>query len=397
MTALVAEKHLRVGMVAGEASGDYLGARLLASLPAERRAEGIGGAQMLAHGFHSHYPLAWLSVMGLVEVLAAYPKLWWCNHALRRHFLAHPPDVFIGIDAPDFNLPLEIHLRDHGIPVAHYVSPSVWAWREGRLRTIARACDVMLVLFPFEEQYYRAKGIPVVFTGHPLAEQIPLWPDQAQARRELAESGALGENPPPLDGEWIALLPGSRAGEVARLLGLFLATARQLHQSRPNARFVLPAATDALYHVIRNHQRARSAPGLSGLPVHVLQGHARTAMAAADVVLTASGTASLEAMLMKRPMVVAYRLAALTYWLAKRWVRVPHVALPNLLAGERLVPEFLQHDATPENLSRAVLHWLDHPDEAERLTRDFARLHDTLRGNSDAAAQAVLRLAGRTA
>lgn len=372
---------MRIGIIAGELSGDLLGGGLIHALRArhpDALIEGIGGPQMLAAGFHSHYPLETLSVMGLVEVLKHFPRLKKCRDSLRDHFLRHPPDVFIGIDAPDFNLGLEYALKAAGIRTVHYVSPSVWAWRQYRWRKIARACDLMLTLFPFEADFYERHNIPVRFVGHPLADDIPLQTDKRAARSSLGL---------PTEGRWVALLPGSRRNEVRQLGVAFLHTARWLLAECPDLRFVVPLA-NANLETIFTQQVAEMAPDL---PLTLLAGKSREAMAAADVVLMASGTATLEAMLLKRPMVMAYRLAELTYWLAKPLVRIAYFSLPNLLAQERLVPEFLQHQVIPEKLGAACLHWLENPAQVEALQNRFIELHHRLRlSASQQAATAVL-------
>ncbi|KHD05046.2 lipid-A-disaccharide synthase [Candidatus Thiomargarita nelsonii] len=368
---------MRIGIIAGEMSGDILGARLIQALRARHPnalIEGIGGPQMLAAGFHSLYPLETLSVMGLVEVLKHYPRLKKCRDSLRDHFLQNPPDVFIGIDAPDFNLGLEYALKAAGIPTVHYVSPSVWAWRQYRLRKIARACDLMLTLFPFEAEYYQRHNIPVRFVGHPLADDTPMDKQTARSRLGLAT-----------DGVWIAMLPGSRRNEVQQLGNPFIETARWLLAQRSDLRFVVPLANANLGKIFRQQMAGHD------LPFFIINGQSREVMAAADVVLMASGTATLEAMLLKRPMVVAYRVAPITYWLARFLVHIPFFSLPNLLAGERLVPEFLQGEVTPENLGAAVLHWLDNPSEVGALEVRFSELHQRLRP-SEQAAGAVLEI-----
>ncbi len=374
---------MRIGIIAGELSGDLLGAGLIHALRTQypdALIEGIGGPKMLAAGFQSHYPLDILSVMGLVEVLKHYPRLKKCHNSLRDYFLQQPPDVFIGIDAPDFNLGLEQALKTAGIPTVHYVSPSVWAWRQYRLRKIARACDLMLTLFPFEADYYKRHNIPVRFVGHPLADKIPLQTHQQAARNHLDL---------PLENRWIALLPGSRYHEVRQLGPPFLQTARWLLTQRPNLRFIVPLANNRLKNLF-SQQMTQIAPHL---PLKLLEGQSHEAMAAADVILMASGTATLEAMLLKRPMVVAYKTALLTYWLAKGLVHIPYFSLPNLLAQDRLIPEFLQYQVIPEKLGAAVLHWLEHPNQVEKLQHHFTELHHSLRlsANQQAAA-AVLSI-----
>ncbi len=374
---------MRIGIVAGELSGDLLGAGLIDALRAKHPdalIEGIGGPKMLAAGFQSHFPLETLSVMGLVEVLKHFFRIKKCRDSLRDHFLKHPPDVFIGIDAPDFNLGLEYALKAAGIPTVHYVSPSVWAWRKYRLRKIARACDLMLTVFPFEAEYYKKHNIPVRFVGHSLADEIPLEVDRQAARTRLDL---------PKDGILVALLPGSRENEVRQLGPPFLQTATWLLTQRPDLRFIVPLANSDLKKLFLEQLKELKPE----LPLTLLAGQSREAMAAADVVLMASGTASLEAMLLKRPVVVAYRMAKLTYWLAKLLVNVPYFSLPNLLAQQRLIPEFLQHEVIPEELGAAVLHWLDNPAQVEALQNFFGDLHKRLRLSANKeAADAVLSL-----
>lgn len=373
---------LRIGIVAGEVSGDLLGEGLIGAI--RRRVpqaafEGVAGPRMAAQGCATLYPMERLAVMGLVEVLGRYRELRAARARLIDHFLADPPDVFVGIDAPDFNLGLEARLRAAGIPTVHYVSPTVWAWRRGRLRAIERAVDLMLTLFPFEAEFYREHAVAVRYVGHPLADAIP---DHADAR---AARAALGL---PEAGELIALLPGSRESEVGRLAELFVQAAHGCLQRRPGLRFAAPFVSRAT--------RARFEAALArhpGLPCTLFDGRSREVMAAADAVLLASGTATLEAMLLKRPMVVAYRLAPLSHWLIRRLLYIDRYALPNLLAGEALVPEFVQDAATPEALGRALIELLAAPERAARLRERFGALHRTLRQDASArAAEAVLEL-----
>ena len=379
-------KPLRVGIIAGEMSGDLLGAGLIRAL-CERHPdaiiEGIGGAQMMAAGCRSLFPMEELSVMGLFEVLAHLPRLLRIRRSVTKHFLADPPDVFVGIDAPDFNLGVERRLKAAGIPTVHYVSPSVWAWRKGRIKTIARSVDHMLTLFPFEMAVYQEHHVPVSCVGHPLADLIPDHVDAASARADLHL---------PVGVPLVALLPGSRAGEVARLADIFIATVHWCAHHRPGVHFVVPLANtitrDIFVGALRRH--------MGDLPVHLIDGQARQAMAASDAVLLASGTATLEALLLKRPMVVAYRLARLTYWLARWLVHLPYFSLPNLLAERALVPEFLQDEVTPEALGSALLKSLDDTVTRQALITAFNDLHKQLRRDADhSAAAAVLQVAGR--
>ncbi len=370
-------------MVAGEASGDLLGAGLIEALR-ERfpgaQFEGVAGARMVAAGCHALYPVEELSVMGLVEVLRHLPRLLRLRADLTRHFSATRPDVFVGIDAPDFNLGLERRLKRAGIPTVHYVSPSVWAWRRGRLRGIARAVDLMLTLFPFESAFYREHGLRERYVGHPMADSIAEHIDRPAARAALKLAS---------DGELVALLPGSRRSELRYLAEPFLRTALWLRERRPALRFAAPLATPATRRMFEEI-RQRTAPDL---PVTIVEGRAREVMAAANVVLAASGTATLEAMLLKRPMVMAYRLSGFSHWLLKQLVRTPYFALPNLLANRPLVPEFIQDQVTPANLGQVLLDFLDDPERVSQLEQAFTVIHHELRRDaSRQAAQAVLEL-----
>ncbi len=379
---------MHIALVAGELSGDLLGSGLIAALKArypQARFSGIGGPGMVAQGLRSLVPMERLAVMGLVEVLRHLPELFRIRRQLYRHLLADPPQAFVGIDAPDFNLGLERRLRARGIPTAHYVSPSVWAWRPWRVRKIVRAVDLMLTLLPFEAAFYRNHGVAVRHVGHPLADMIPLRSDAMAARKSLGLEW-------PADAPLVALLPGSRTGEVGRMGALFLETANWLYARRPDLRFLIPAATPRLNEALAALRSTRA----PALPLTLIQGQSREAMAAADVVLLASGTATLEAMLLKRPMVVAYRVAPVTAWIARRLVTVSHFALPNLLAGRELVPEFFQGAATVANLGAAVLRWLDEAPARARLVAAFDALHAELRRDaSRQAAEAIAELVNR--
>jgi lipid-A-disaccharide synthase len=385
--ALSKEHAIRVGIVAGEASGDILGAGLIRALREvfpQMVVEGIGGPLMMAEGCASLFPQDRLAVMGIIEPLKRLPELLHIRRSLRAHFLDNPPDVFIGIDSPDFNLQLEYTLKQAGIKTVHYVSPSVWAWRQGRLKTIAKATDLILTLFPFEERFYRQQtqaypSLHAVCVGHSLADSIPMVTD-TQAARDVLHL--------PTDKPVIAILPGSRAGEVERMGRLFLDVARQCWQQDSNLMFVLPAANEA-----REQQLKNLLLEYKDVPVHLVSGQSQACMAASDVVLMASGTTTLEAMLLKKPMVVAYKLAALSYALISRLLKVPYVALPNLLAGELLVPEFLQSAATVDNLSHELLAIIKSVDRKQMLVKRFTDLHYDLKRNADkAAATAVIAL-----
>lgn len=369
---------LRVALVAGEASGDILGAGLMQALR-ERHPEvefiGVGGARMQAQGLVSEFPMERLAVMGLVEVLGRLRELLRRRKDLVRNLILARPDVFIGIDAPDFNLGLELQLRRAGIRTVHYVSPSVWAWRQKRVLKIKQACDLMLALFPFEAKFYEEHGVPVRFVGHPLANTIPLEADRAAARAQLGL---------PADAQVVALLPGSRGGEVGKLGALFLDTAERLLQQRPGLRFVLPCASPERRAQLEQLLQDRQ------LPLQLLDGQSHEALAACDAVLIASGTATLEALLYKRPMVVAYKVAPLTYAILKRLVKSPYISLPNLLAGRLLAPELIQDAATPEALAQHLLPLLD---DGSAQTESFDAIHRALRQDASAqAAEAVLAL-----
>ncbi|MBC3244185.1 Lipid-A-disaccharide synthase [Pseudomonas fluorescens] len=372
--------NLRIALVAGEASGDILGAGLMRALKAQHPAVefiGVGGPLMQAEGLTSYFPMERLSVMGLVEVLGRLRELLARRKLLIQTLIEERPDVFIGIDAPDFTLNIELKLRQAGIKTVHYVSPSVWAWRQKRVLKIREGCDLMLTLLPFEARFYEEKGVPVRFVGHTLADAIPLQADRAAARAELALP----------DGPLVALMPGSRGGEVGRLASVFFDAAERLQALKPGVRFVLPCASP--------QRRAQIETLLEGrnLPLTLLDGQSHLALAACDAVLIASGTATLEALLYKRPMVVAYRLAPLTFWILKRMVKSPYISLPNLLAQRLLVPELLQDDATPEALAQTLLPLID---GGEEQTRGFDDIHRTLRRDaSNQAADAVLNLIGK--
>ncbi|AVE07546.1 lipid-A-disaccharide synthase [Pseudomonas palleroniana] len=371
--------NLRIALVAGEASGDILGAGLMRALKAQHPAVefiGVGGPLMQAEGLTSYFPMERLSVMGLVEVLGRLRELLARRKLLIQTLIEEKPDVFIGIDAPDFTLNIELKLRQAGIKTVHYVSPSVWAWRQKRVLKIREGCDLMLTLLPFEARFYEEKGVPVRFVGHTLADTIPLQADRAAARAELGLA----------DGPLVALMPGSRGGEVGRLGALFFDAAERLMVLKPGVRFVLPCASP--------QRRTQIEALLDGrnLSLTLLDGQSHLALAACDAVLIASGTATLEALLYKRPMVVAYRLAPLTFWILKRMVKSPYISLPNLLAQRLLVPELLQDDATPEALAQTVLPLIE---GGEEQTRGFDDIHRTLRRDaSNQAADAVLTLIG---
>ncbi len=373
-------RPLRVALVAGETSGDILGAGLMQAIKARHpdvEFIGVGGARMEAEGLKSYFSMERLAVMGLVEVLGRLFELLGRRRQLARDLIAAQPDVFIGIDAPDFNLGLELRLRRAGIRTVHYVSPSVWAWRQKRVLKIREACDLMLTLFPFEAQFYDEHQVPVRFVGHPLADAIPQQADRVAARQALDL---------PQDEPVVALMPGSRGGEVARLGELFLDAAIRLRALRPGIRFLLPCATPE-----RREQLEQMLAGRD-LPLTLLNGRSHEALAACDAVLIASGTATLEALLYKRPMVVAYRVAPMTYRILKRLVKSPYISLPNLLAERLLVPELIQDAATAEALAQAIAPLID---GGQVQTEGFDVIHRALRRDASvSAADAVLKLAG---
>ena len=388
-------RRMRIALVAGEASGDILGAGLVAELRRrhpDAEFAGIGGDGMRAAGLDAWFDASELAVMGLAEVLRHLPRLLRLRRQLRERLLAWQPDVFIGIDAPDFNLGVERWLKQRGVRTVHYVSPSVWAWREKRAEKIGSSADRVLCLFPMEPPIYARHGVDARFVGHPLADEMPMEPDRLAARRALG----LDDDRPVL-----ALLPGSRVGEIHRLAADFLAAAAQVVAQQPQLQVVVPMANAharvAFEQVLGRHPDAAAlAPAL-----RVIDGQARTLMRASDVILLASGTATLEAMLAKRPMVVAYKVAPLTFALVKGLglLKVDHYSLPNVLAGERVVPELMQHDCTPERLAEATLAMLRDPSAEARLAHRFRALHEQLRRDASArAADAVEELMGpRTA
>lgn len=378
---------LRIALCAGEASGDGLGAGLIAALKARfPNAEfaGIGGDAMRAAGCDTWFDANELAVMGLAEVLRHLPRLLRLRKAFRQRVLDWKPDVYVGIDAPDFNLGIERWLKERGVRTVHYVSPSVWAWREKRAEKIGHSADRVLCLFPMEPPIYAKHGVDARFVGHPMADDIPLQPDRAAART------ALGL---PADARVLAVLPGSRLGEIGRLAPAFFDAARMVAAQTPGLQIVVPAANAACRQALETQFAAHGADAAWRL----LDGRAREAMIASDVVLLASGTATLEAMLCKRPMVVGYRIAPLTYRIVKGLglLKVERYALPNVLAGEDIAPELMQDDCTPDNLSTAVLRWFREPAAVAGLQPIYQQLHAQLRQDASAsAAKAVAELIG---
>ena len=376
--------RLTIALVAGETSGDILGAGLIRALKAKHpdaRFVGVAGPRMAAEGCESWYDMEELAVMGIVEVLERLPRLLKIRRDLTRRFTALKPDVFVGIDAPDFNITLEGRLKQRGIRTVHYVSPSVWAWRQKRVFKIGRATDLVLAFLPFEKAFYDRFDVPCRFIGHTMADAMPLQPDKAAARR------ALGIDPQAL---CLALLPGSRNAEVEMLSGDFLKTAQRLREKWPQLEIVVP-----LVNARRREQFERIKAAVAPeLPLHLLDGQGREAMIASDAALLASGTAALECMLAKCPMVVGYRMKPFTFWLAQRLVKTPYVSLPNLLAGRELVPELLQDECQPDRLAAALEPLLAQGATRDQLLATFTELHQQIRWNADEqAAQAVLELA----
>ena len=371
----------RIALVAGEASGDLLASHLIVALAARMpgtRFFGIGGPCMQSAGFDAWWPAEKLAVRGYVEVLGRYREITSIRARLRERLLAAPPDLFIGVDAPDFNLDLEIALRAAGVRTAHFISPSIWAWRGGRIAKIRRACEHMLCVFPFEEAIYRDAGINATYVGHPLADVIPERSDRAAAREAL---GIKAHE------RVLALLPGSRQSELARLADCFVATAKLLAGTWPGLRLVVPLASE---ETIAQWQAAVAANHATDLSILVLPRDSHTALAACDCALVASGTATLEAALFKRPLVIAYNMATLSWQMMRRMKYQPYVGLPNILCGQFVVPEFLQDDATPENLAQAVGNLLADVELRSRIEERFHRLHARLkRGMASRAAEAI--------
>jgi lipid-A-disaccharide synthase len=377
---------MRVAMVAGEASGDLLASSVLAGLKqrlggADRlQAAGIGGPAMAVQGFEAWWPSEALAVRGYAEVLREYPRLRALRSRLHERLLQWRPDVFVGVDAPDFNLDLERRLRGAGIRVAHFIGPSIWAWRGGRIDKIRRSVDHMLLVFPFEKALYDDAGIPATYCGHPLADRIPMTSDAAVARERLAL---------PVAGTVVAVLPGSRESEIHYIAPVFIETIRWLAGQRAGLCFVVPAATQRLFDRLRTLLAHARLP--DGVDCRLVLGESHAAIAAADTVLVASGTATLEVALFKKPMVIAYRMAWSSYQLMRRMGYLPWIGLPNILCSETVVPEFVQHAATPAAMGAALLAQLDDPALTERLRQRFAALHETLR--QDCASRAADALA----
>ena len=371
-----------IGIVAGEASGDLLGSQLMEALKHELpgvRFVGIGGPKMKQAGMQVLFPMEKLAVRGYVEVLRHLLEIIGIRRKLRAYFRATPPDLFIGVDAPDFNLGLELTLKSLGIPTIHYASPSIWAWRGERIHKIKRAVSHMLTLFPFEAPIYEKAGVPVTYVGHPLADMLPQVPNRTAMREQMR----LPQQHP-----IFAFLPGSRQSEVRSLAVVFIETAKLILQKLPNALFLVPLASRETRTIF---EEALYKCEAHDVPITLLFGHAHEAMIAADGVLVASGTATLEAALIKRPMVITYKMPALSWWLMKRKQYQPYVGLPNILAGKFVVPELLQDEATPQNLAQALLNLVSDKQAVAELELLFGKIHVSLKQNAaHTAARAIL-------
>ncbi|MDC5082385.1 lipid-A-disaccharide synthase [Acinetobacter baumannii] len=387
----MANRKLKIGIVVGEVSGDTLGVKLMRSFREQgidAEFEGIGGPQMIAEGFNSYYPMETLSVMGIVEVLKDLKKLFAVRDGLINQWTQHPVDIFIGIDAPDFNLRLSKSIKEKNLPIktVQYVSPSVWAWRQGRVHGIKQSIDLVLCLFPFEKVFYEQYEVPAAFVGHPLAKQLPLENPIQIAKQELG----VDENQ-----KHIALLPGSRKGEVERLLPMLLGAANILHTKYPDIQFLIPAINEARKQQIEQGVE-QLAPQLKA-KIHILENTdseskiGRMVMNASDIIALASGTATLEAMLMHRPMVTFYKLHWLTYLIAKFLVKIPYYSLPNIIAGKKVIEELIQADATPENLA-AEIEKLMNVETAQIQVMQHLTMHKQLiSGNTEDPVQAILQ------
>jgi len=367
------QKKIVIGIVAGEASGDLLGSHLMAALRDVRpdiEFVGIGGQKMQAVGMNVLFPMEKLAVRGYVEVLRHYREITGIRRRLKNHFLANRPDLFIAVDAPDFNLDLELTLKESGIPTIHYVSPSIWAWRGERINNIKRAVSHILALFPHEPKLYLEAGIPVDYVGHPLADMLPDYPKRTEMREMMRI---------PLQAKVFAFLPGSRQSEVKHLARTYIETAKLILQQVPDARFLVPLISRETRGIF---DQALYDCDAQQLPMTLLFGHAQDAMIAADIALVASGTATLECALLKRPMVITYRMPAFSWWMIKRKRYQPYFGLPNILSERFIVPELIQEDATPENLAQALLNLVNDKDAVARLEEIFLELHRTLRQNT---------------
>lgn len=374
---------MRIGVVVGEASGDQLGAGLIRELKKtypDLIVEGIAGPKMISEGASTFFPMDRLSVMGFIEPLKRLPEIIKIRRTIISHFIQNPPDVFIGIDSPDFNLGIELKLRKKGIKTVHYVSPSVWAWRQWRIHKIKKACDLMLTLFPFEADFYRKHHVPVEFVGHPLADRIPLNPDINSAREKLHLEK---------DKQYLAILPGSRSMEIHYLAKPFILAAKKCVEKMPELQIIVAMVNEKRAEQFKTILN-QIAPELK-VQIFIQQSH--EVMIAADVLLLGSGTVTLEGMLFKKPMVVAYKMSWFNFELAKRLIKIKYFSLPNLIAGESLVPELLQHDVIPDNLYVHLIHYFENKEDREKLIKRFYEIHQSIKQNADQkAAQAVLSI-----
>lgn len=374
---------MRIGICVGEQSGDMLAAELIKAIKRKHPAAefiGIAGPQMLEQGCEALFPVSDLSVMGVAEVVPKIPKILRIRKKLTQYFLQNPPDVFIGVDAPDFNLPLERKLKNAGIKTVHYVSPTVWAWREGRVHGIKKSTDLMLCLFPFELPIYQQYKVPAVYVGHPAADKLPTLSNRSEMRVQLGYDEKA---------KVVALLPGSRKMEIERMGKIFLDAAHYIHKKDPSVQFVLPLAKPELRDQFKTIQQNSHYT----FSLKILDGQAYDAIRASDVVLVTSGTATLETFLLNRPMVVVYKMSALNWFLVKLLIKVKYIALPNILANAPLVPELLQHEANEETCGRAVLDWLNYPDKVSELKKRYKPLQVQLQRNAaERAAEALLKL-----
>ncbi|MDI3454412.1 lipid-A-disaccharide synthase [Acinetobacter oleivorans] len=391
----MANRKLKIGIVVGEVSGDTLGVKLMRSFREQgidAEFEGIGGPQMIAEGFNSYYPMETLSVMGIVEVLKDLKKLFAVRDGLINQWTQNPVDIFIGIDAPDFNLRLSKSIKEKNLPIktVQYVSPSVWAWRQGRVHGIKQSIDLVLCLFPFEKVFYERYEVPAAFVGHPLAKQLPLENPIQIAKQQLG----LNENQ-----KHIALLPGSRKGEVERLLPMLLGTANILHKKYPDIQFLIPAINDARKQQIEQGVE-QLAPNLKTV-IHILENTdseskvGRMVMNASDIIALASGTATLEAMLMHRPMVTFYKLHWLTYIIAKLLVKIPYYSLPNIIAGKKVIEELIQADATPEHLASEIEKLMNVETAQIQVMQHLTMHKQLISGNTEDPVQAILQCLNR--
>lgn len=374
---------LRIGIVVGEPSGDALAADLISAIREiypDVRFEGILGPRLVQMGGFAHFPMSCLSVMGITEVILEYPELASIRNRLKHHFLNDPPDVFIGVDAPDFNLTLEEQLRNAGIKTIHYVSPSVWAWRRGRIKKVARSVDKLLTLFPFETEFYKDVNLDVECVGHPLADSIPLEIDTSSAKKSL---NITPECPV------IALMPGSREKELARLVKPFLETALLCHEQNKNIVFI----SNLVNEDMQTSMQLQVDKYVPELPIQIYTGRSRQVLQACDVALLASGTITLEAMLLKKPMVIGYALSPLSFFIIRSLVSSRWAGLPNIIAQDSIVPEYYQGKVSPKYLAPALMHWLTDESAREKLVRKFSSLHRNMRlGASHKAASAVIEL-----